>query len=165
MNQENRDRVNKYLNSNYVDSLSPLYFNGYESPKDEFDPDKHSVEAMCKRMLQLTRSYPSFDEDTKELECSSGRNRSSLDVWRHIRYYYPQITIYDVMNALYNIDEENDGYYGFFCGNIKRRIFKMGVGHRTVENQDWQRNFNRSGVFDRNNLDEYELFWNDWKDI
>ena len=157
MNQENRDKVNNYLNSENVESLSPLYFNGYESPKNEFDRNKYTVEYMCKRVLKLTREYPSYDIETKEIECRAGANRSSLDIWRHIKYYYSDITIFDIMNALYNIESQE--YYGFFCTTICRRIFKNAYKN---SNEDWQRNLR---YFFNISCDEYGLVWDDWKEI
>jgi hypothetical protein len=71
MNQENRNKVNNYLNSNSVESVSPLYFDEYESPKDEFDSTKYSVEDMCKRVLALTKIHASYNSESKGFECYS----------------------------------------------------------------------------------------------
>jgi hypothetical protein len=159
MNQENRDKVNNYLNSFYVQSLSPLKFNNYESNKEEFDSSKHSIESMVLRALELTKMYPSYDVETNEFECLSKAMRSSLDIWRHIKYYYPDVTIFQVMNALFNVYEGGTDHYGLFCCNINRRVFK--VGRKGFTESSWMRDMSSSG----RSVDEYGLVWDDWKDI
>lgn len=161
MNQENRDKVNNYLNSSLVDSLSPLYFNGYESPKDEFDPDKYSIEKMIERVLLLSREYSSYDRETKECETGEDRWRSVIDIWRHIIYYYPNIEIFDVMRGIYNI-RYNLG--GQFCTTVLRRTFRFSLPGEECTHSRFQKAREMTGYYGKP-TDEFDLVWDDWKDI
>jgi hypothetical protein len=157
MNQVNRQKVLSYCAE--CDTY-PLYFNGYVSSKDEFDPAKFSVEDMIRRVLILSRTYASYNSNTEEFEASKDRWRSVLDIWRHIIYYYPTIEIFDVMRTMYEMQ-----YYlgGQFCLDIQRRTFKLqeaGDGSHCM----YMPPKAMSEYADRT-TDEFELVWNDWKDI
>lgn len=153
MNEEHRQKVYDYLNSEYIKSTSPLLFKDYQSPNEEFDPSKYSVNDMVRRVLILSNNYFSVNSENNSIETCSERWRSSLDIWRHIKYYYPEITIFDVMTAIYDIRGELGGQY---CSFIKRRTFRI-KGEHTFGSRSWVNN--------QFGIDEYGLNWKDWEDI
>jgi hypothetical protein len=155
MNQHNREMVEYYLKSGNVMSLAPLYFEGYTSTKEEFDPEKYSVEDMIERTLELCKENWSVNSEDKDLETGPNRSRSSLDIWRHIKYYYPTITIFDVMHSLYIMGREREEVGGLFCEDVNRRVFRL----LRLELEDiYGTSFSWCG-------DEYGLDFDDWKDI
>lgn len=162
MNQENRQKVLEYC-SNY--DIYPLYFHRYISPKDEFNPEKYTVDDMVKRVLTLSEKYMSYNSNSGEFETSSGRWRSSLDIWRHIIYYYPAIEIFDVMHSLYKIQEECGGQ---FCNDVERRTFRLKSAD-IFGSRYWTNDQNRHDYDEYENIiempDEYDLFWDEWKEI
>lgn len=52
-------------------------------------------------------------------ETGKGRYRSVLDIWRHLKYYR-DVSIFEVMNALYNM---STSIRGWRCSTIRRRVF------------------------------------------
>lgn len=159
MNKENRQKVLDYL---IECDCSPLYFNGYESPKDEFNPDKYSILDMIKRVLTLSKRYASYNSNTEDFETSNDRWRSVLDIWRHIIYYYPTIEIFDVMHVLYEYYHKEDTFDGQFCNDIEKRTF------RNYRGQFQFTNYMSTGyMFEHSHriVDEFGLEWQEWKDI
>jgi hypothetical protein len=159
MNELNRQKVLNYLESDYVDYTCPLRFRGYTSPKDEFDITKYSVDDMIVRTLQLAWDYASEHPENGFIECGSKRRRSSLDIWRHIKFYYPEVTIFDVMHSLYNLYRKE--VYGFYCTTVWRRVYKYKTywssgNEELMADMSGQKN---------DNFDEYGLEWKEWEDI
>lgn len=150
MNRANREKVMKFLTT--VDT-SPLIFELYQSPNCEQNHKKFTVEDMVRRALRLSYYHKSCTLDG-EIVCQNDRWRSSLDIWRHIKFFYPHVEIFDVLNALYEIQNECGGQ---FCDLIGRRTFKLkgmnGMGECWSNCQDFCDN------------DEYGLSWKDWEGI
>lgn len=160
MNQTNRDKVLDYLNEN---ETAPLYYDGYESPKNEFNPNKFTVKEMVLRAMALCCDYDSYNSDTKEYETCEGKHRSAIDLWRHIKYYYPEIEIFDVIMAIKEICNVDFKARGQFCNDVKRRVFWLGnFNERTTDfnTPDQMRFYTNSRT-----TDEFGLEWDDWKDI
>jgi hypothetical protein len=158
MNETNRQKVLDYLSTV---STSPLYFHNYKSTKEEFDPSKFTVEDMIKKVLTLSEEFLSMSKENG-YECSAQRWRSSVDIWRHIIYYYPDVTIFEVMKGIYDIREECGGQY---CYDVNRRVFKYKSGsERNKRNSTYWDN-NQPGSFSFHVSDEYNLYFADWKDI
>lgn len=149
MNEKYRKSVSAYLHSKYC-RTSPLEFLDYESNGEIIDPSKYSVEQMVERCLELIEHHSSMDSETGIIETFPARARSSLDIWRHIKYYYPDVTIFDVMNAMYNIGEK---LVGHICHDIGRRVFKL-----KANKSDWGLNY-------LDDEDEYGLTFHQWSDI
>lgn len=159
MNEINRQKVLEYISQC---DCSPLYFNKYESPKDEFNPDKYTVDDMVRRTLILTKNYASYNNDDMK-ETSSNRFRSVVDIWRHITYYYPTIEIFDVMHSLYNIKEELGGQY---CNDVHRRVFKWNKNDWDCTHSRHQEpNAMKLYTWMSRTTDEFGLEWQEWKDI
>jgi hypothetical protein len=159
MNQVNRNKVEEYLVSENVDSIEPLVFLDYKSPVNEFDPSKFTVDDMVVRALLLSKSHHSAFENG-EIESYKNRYRSCLDIWRHIKYYYPDISIFDVMHSLYSTYHIKTS--GQFCCDVNRRTFKIELGTPPRTNY-----MSRDGmhIYCNRSFDEFGLDWEDWKDI
>jgi len=74
--------------------------------------------------------------------------RSSLDIWRHTKFYKPEVTIFEVMEALYNMSKY---YVGHYCPDISRRVFKLKK--------------NCDAFLQTEDRDEYGLYFYEWKNI
>ena len=105
----------------------------------------------CMTLLREKGSYRILESGTKYLETHPGKFRSSLDIWRHILAVRPEITIFEVMNSIYNI---RDRLYGQYCSEVHRRVFKIHlVGYYD------------HGLESTNYRDEYNLLFKDWENI
>lgn len=158
MNKINRQKVQEFLNEH---DCSPLMFEGYKSSKEEFISGEYSVESMVKRTMTLTKDFPSFTKDGENFESSNGKWRSVFDIWRHIIYYYPEVTIFDVMHVLYSIQDECGGQ---FCNSVDRRTFKLKAAYNNTSWLNEQSNIYNLAR-DSFYIDEFNLSWRDWKDI
>lgn len=81
-------------------------------------------------------------------ETRMGAYRNSLDIWRHIILFHPDVTIFEVMAALFNLSNILRGWY---CSTVKRRVFWKEPTNRGYSNTDYK--------------DEYGLYLLDWKNI
>jgi hypothetical protein len=101
------------------------------------------------KCLDLTNNYASISCENK-FTTHSGKWRSVLDIWRHVKYFVPECTIYDVMRSLF---KNKDLLVGHYCTTINRRVFRL------------KKNINGYGLISLNDLDEFYLKFNDWEDI
>lgn len=158
MNQENRQKV-----LNYIDKLDkcPLYFwDGGKFEKIKLDVEDFNIEDVVIKIMELTRQYPSFNSSDDLIETRSNYWRSCLDIWRHVIYFYPDVEIFDVMHVLYNIEKKCGGQ---FCATVEKRTFKIkGTGDTQFTN--WQKPEHML-LYCNKKTDEFELVWDDWKDI
>lgn len=158
MNQENRNKVLNYLNSENVESIEPLVFDGYESIGEEFTPREfYTVDDMVRLILTLMEDYTSVSFNDREFQTRQKRWRSCLDIWRHIKYYNSNIEIFDIMHSLYNIKKECGGQY---CTEIERRTFRI----KGIEYGSYSWNNNQTDYISYDG-DEFGLLWEDWENI
>ena len=140
-----QQNVLDYINRNETD---PLAFSGNTSNIEDRLRGLETNDLVF-RVLDLTRIYPSINSNGIK-ETSSGRNRSSLDIWRHCLLIVPEISIFQVMSALYNLCIEYE-ISEMYCPDIHKRVFYI-----TKDCNDF---------YDVNHSDEYGLYFKDWKDI
>lgn len=81
-----------------------------------------SLKALVYAILEKCVGYDSYTVTSMRYETSSGRMRSSLDIWRHVKYYRPDVDIFSVMEALYQL---RDKMYGHYCVTVCRAVFKL----------------------------------------
>lgn len=142
MDQETKRKAVQQYIQNY--NRTPLKFKYYNAPEN-IELTETNVDKMVYRALVLSDVFPSENSDGR-LETEPKRNRSSLDIWRHVIYYYPEITIFQVMNSLFNL--KTVGEIGtIFCSQIMRRVFYLNSPSGDSVN------------------DEYGLNFSDWGDI
>lgn len=103
----------------------------------------------CLRMSSEFKSVTptSLKKKNGAFECYNGARRSSLDLWRHAKFFRPEIDIFTVMRALYYLQEEEKSIASHFCSQVRRRVFWRGNG-----GYRWA-------------YDEYGLKIEDWKTI
>ena len=104
---------------------SPLIFSTGNCEEIEIEKEDISLSELVEKVLDLTGQFYSLNSETKELETPPARNRSSFDIWRHVKYFNSDITIYQVMHVLADliINKIRNETISFFCPDIKRRIF------------------------------------------
>jgi hypothetical protein len=143
---EKRENVKTFMED--VD-ISPLVFDGYDSPRKKLNST--DVNAMVLRCLRLTIAYKSASVKMPLVEqCKENASRSVLDIWRHIIYYYPDITIFQVMNSLFDL-VASSVVTTLYCNQIKRRVFFFSAYPNYIRN--------------RLSVDEFDLAIDDWRDI
>jgi hypothetical protein len=114
-----------------------------------------SVDDLVHRVLYTTAFFPSYNLDTGSWETGSCRNRSSLDIWRHCKYFINDITIFQVMDSLWRKQELTKSQY---CWYVKRRVFNsLEATYREIPFRDaetWHRH--------QNQADEYRMRFSTW---
>jgi hypothetical protein len=146
MNQDHRDSVISYIESY---NTKPLLFKYQDNKVQELEFKTNGQ--LVKECLLLSQEYCSYQGLIKETDRC--RNRSSLDIWRHCKYFKPDITIFDVMHELYILGEENS-VETLFCEEVQRRVFYSDPGYFDGED-DFDDYCNEI-------YDEYELLFKDW---
>lgn len=145
MNKAHRERVNSYLS---VCNTEPLEFyrqdwigQTYKYSKagdDDFiEALKISKEISLSdailSLLSYTNAYASGINDN--IETTPGRLRSVIDIWRHLKKYNPDLTIFEVMDSIY---KDNSYLYSHYCGFIDRRVFCLADNDEYPEEiNDW----------------------------
>lgn len=119
--------MNKLV-ENYLDSIPalrhPLVFHGYGEKSLQFQHTPDIIN-MIEKVLDLSMDYPSylwFEGEEFSYETGAGRWRSVIDIWRHIVFFYPDVTIYQVMEAIYAYQYL---FVGHFCTAVQRRVFLL----------------------------------------
>ena len=143
MDNYTREMVDYFLEDK---QCIPLMF--YNLPKEREPRKTLGLKGIVYHCLELTGNYHSQNTVTNNIETSSDRFRSVYDIWRHVLYYRPKVTIIDVMNTLWRFRRS---YIGHYCPDIQRRVFKVGSG------LSWE------GMPDQDVADEFDLYFEDWK--
>ena len=86
---------------------------------------------------------------TEELETSPSSSRSAIDLWRHAKFFHPDISIYDVLHILYN---NRDKLKGHHCCTVYRQVFRL-----AKDMTNWNLNIDDET--------EFGNYFSDWKDI
>ena len=141
MNSDDRKLVNDYFEDRDTSTLHLA-----ENALDQVDTDS-SIKDIIYSILTLSNRYFTQDEDGRE-QCYPGAYRSSGDIWRLVKYIKSDVTIFQVMHELHSLVED-DELYCAFCEDILKRVFSS----------------DDDGVYHRLEYDEYELYFDDWKEI
>jgi hypothetical protein len=154
-----QDQVLEYLNMD--ENLSKdLVFQDSDKLKESFPEDKFielsnkDLMELVKDVLQLSTHYYSFrKEESGQLiyETGSDRSRSSIDIWRHVKHFKPNTTIFEVMSTLFELENDLEGNY---CDVVERRVF-----HSPWDLSGW------TYFYDSEELDEFGLYFFDWENI
>ncbi len=165
-----RNKVDFYL-KDY--SLEPLEFYEYNykdfkytyTPANYIDLDvkKLGLPTVIVKVLNYTQDLASGINGVIETE--SGRLRSSLDIWRHIKKYNPQTTIYEVMKCIAdNWGEMN--LYSHICCTIERRVFRIAEDSFDEDDDDYYDDPEYSNeINDEMEGDEYGLTFSEWSNL
>ena len=163
MNEEFRKYVDEYLGSESVESTEPLGFYNQKYNNSKFCYDYKPVEVtdLSIKELGLTKAIINTLDHTRDY--ASGINnhietgplalRSALDIWRHIKKYNPEISIYEVMKCIAD-NHERMGLYSHFCCTIDRRVFVI------ADDDEYEEEIN-----DDEEQDEFGLYFSDWSEL
>lgn len=144
------------LKSMSKEQLAPLQFkNGYDIETDpdiekNYFPELLDLNKVVKEILHLKDSYCSVNTITDITETLQRKNRSSLDIWRHVIFFYPEVTLEEVMHQLNKLAMCHE-ITSFICCDIKRRVFL----YHSLSNQYIGHTLSQ---------DEYGLYFHEWKD-
>lgn len=108
-----REKIMDYVNRQ--PRTDPLSFHGVQVIYDG------GLRGLILCILRLANNYGSYNS-SGQLETSSGRARSSFDIWRHVKRYNPEIDIFTVMEELYSMRARLSGRY---CYVVKRGVFRV----------------------------------------
>jgi hypothetical protein len=141
-----RERQKKVLDYLETVDCSPLYFIREYDKKNKIAPVGKTVPELVLSVLKLSDTCYSTPTIFVYWETSPNRHRSSLDIWRHIKSVRPETTIFEVMEALYEL---RDQLTGNFCGTVMRTVFDIRVGPyrgrilqaRTFHTREYELNF------------------------
>lgn len=102
---------------NYQQSNTDKLFTYAHKNRSEVEQTIILIERICK-------NYSSTNLVSGEVETSSDRSRSSGDIWRHYLRYDPNITIFQVLTAMWNILDDAGTYaYGCsWCSTVKKFV-------------------------------------------
>lgn len=153
-----REKILDYNSRQCTDPLLFREFYGYENkiipiPESQlkFNRDgSPNKKQLVRVVLNMACNYSSYNPTTDKYETSPGRNRSSLDIWRHIKSIYPDMDVFLIMeaiHALYIVPSEN--IYGQYCGVVHRSVFNLSDSRYYVS---W-----RCG--------EYKISFNTWRKL
>jgi hypothetical protein len=152
MNEKARKIVNETLGFLFPNGVTSLYFySDFRGKKLEDNPFKNlNLDNSILECLNIMRYCESYDENA-HYECREGANRSVIDVWRHLKYFNPDLTIFEVMNTVYKLIYYDNLINTFICGDIYRRVLIAG------ENEFYAHDYDIYDVF--------HLFLDEWKNI
>lgn len=80
-----------------------------------------TFEEFKKEFFARNQEFETIWSDTKTQQTSSGRRRSLGDIFMICKYYYPNITLLEVVKWLYS----KPYFKGQFCSDIEKRVWKM----------------------------------------
>lgn len=154
-----KSQVNAYLAKEKI-KASDLIFAGPRRGKMEPNHSGHNYEKVLQNpastirelilaVLKLSIYNCSFPAEKGRFETYGSARRSVLDIWRHIKYYRPEVTIFEVMSTIKNMNNEIRGWY---CMDVKRRVFWCWMG-------------SGAGISNGDSIDEFGLLLNEWDNI
>lgn len=150
-----RQRVEEYL-ENYSGPTDTLCFCNYDGSvamlgiKRRIKREKLPLANVILLILETKEHYYSKNIVSMEIETRGGKHRSSMDIWRHCKLYFPNVTLLDVMHELY-VNRFELRYQ--YCRVIYKRVFDIDCDYRNSLQRDAEE------------IDEYHLIFRQWKNI
>lgn len=80
-------------------------------------------------IIKYSRVLDSKNLSTGKIETSRGRHRSSFDIWRHIKYFREDITLFDVMRSIYKLFKERK-IGADYCYTVRRIVTWFGNSYQ-----------------------------------
>jgi hypothetical protein len=124
------ERVLKYIRTRRLKSIlifKPFNFN-YYSRKNMSTEVEIKIEQfndlfdLILQILTLAKTNCSVNIRTQKLETTARRSRSTYDIWRHVKYYLPETTIFEILREMY---KHRNYFYFQYCYTVKRLVFKL----------------------------------------
>lgn len=104
-----------------------LYLEGYHH-----DASLSIVDFIHLFLVKFNKEFDTIYNNTKELQCCSGRHRSLGDICNICRAYYPEITIEEVKEILLDFGSYLVGHY---CPDIEKRVYALKTGQSALWGQ------------------------------
>jgi hypothetical protein len=154
-------RREKILAYNSRQCTDPLFFREYYDSDKKIIPIPESElkfnrdgspnrKQLVRIVLYMALRYSSYNPITDKYETGTGRNRSSLDIWRHIKSIYPDMDVFLIMEAIHALAIDHaEEIYGQYCSMVRRSVFNL-TGPRDY--MSW-----RCG--------EYKISFNTWRKL
>jgi len=138
-------KVNHKLKTEYA--VEPLKIQGL------FKNRKEPLEDFLVKFFNKWNEERSTLYSTKnEVQTPPGKRRSIGDIYSICKYYYPNCTIREVSDIVYNkLTGKVPNFRSSLCSMIKKRVFYKGLPAQV------------SCFYDTEKKDEFELTVNDWK--
>lgn len=153
MLDEHKQTIEHYLSTFSNIAKAPLIFSdgGYlHLPEDSkihgTRIKNYPLDKAVLHTLSMSFQYASYNSVNNIWETSTRRWRSSFDIWRHILFFKPKITLIEVMGEIYNVRNELSGHY---CPTVRRRVFNL------LKNKG-------SRLYHNTSTDEYGLTFFQW---
>ena len=144
---------------NSLHDLSPLLFIQRYKKGEPFSLQTHDIrynrdgspnkKDLVRQVLLQSQNYCSFNPETGKIETDIEKNRSVIDIWRHIKAVYPGISIFAVMKVLHSLCIDGE-VFGQYCHRIKRAVF---------------RSFDLKTTDMRFVCQEYKISFNTWRNL
>lgn len=122
----------------------------------EFLRSIENLDNLVIEIIRTSENYFSKNTITGVIETMNNRRRSVLDIWRHVKYFKSEVTIFQVMEILFRL---RDNFRYMFCRNVQRRVFTLGTNVII-----WGFG-NRRGHHNEYTKDEFGLLFKQWKNI
>jgi hypothetical protein len=121
----------------------------YKSQKKELS----LKEFLINFFTQYNNENKTIYKDDKGLQTDVGKRRSLGDIFLICKYYYPKVTLKEVIEILYNnLFNDIPRFRSSNCSQIKKRVFYQGNANQ------------KSEVYDLETSDEWKVKFNDWKE-
>lgn len=145
--------INEYLEG---EEQGPLVFSGWFVNRARAFSQEASVNDMVKKVLELTEQFYTQTKQGRDDRVIHRSNRSAKDIWRLIKNFRPDVTIFQVMKALY---DEQENFSVQICSMIEKRVF-YDYKKRYSEMRNPSRVHRHSGE-----KDEFGLYFCEWKEL
>lgn len=147
--------VDSFLKS---EDSSPLVFVGWFQKKSRYyNLEIHSLDEIVMKTLKLTEEFPT-DTRGHDDYTDSGKNRSVVDIWRIIKNFLPEVTIYETMKAVYRVRGKLRCQV---CSTILKRVFYVPESRFSWESPQNITYFNRH----EDRKDELGLYFGEWENL
>jgi len=132
------------------DDWEPLHFNTKELTKKV--AKGFTLNDLIVKCLFMSYWNASLTSDG-EWYCREGKDRSVIDIWRHVKFFHPKTSLAQVMRGLYEIYDDNKRtIVGHVCKEIGHRVFNL-----RCHKSDYE--------FFGDANDEFELTFPQWGDV
>ena len=105
-----KEILDKEINSELASFISHYY------------PNIGEVETLVLKALLLSRRYRSVNGGGTT-ETTRGRRRSAGDLWRHCKLWEPELSIFQVIQALHTIAMKRSYYGCMYCSTVRKIVF------------------------------------------
>lgn len=108
-----------------------------------------SLQKLVEFLIKMAGSCQTRYVKSRKYQCHTGASRSAFDIWRCVKYYRPDVTLFQVMNCMARLPEDN--YSRSYCTVVRKRVFHY-TSYGAYHGDDIQK-------------DEFGLVYSDWASI